>query len=277
VDGIDVGKVDSVALSGSQKPDRVVKVIMTVRRERLASIPADSFAQISSDSLIGDKFVDVTSGKNPRRLSSEDEMIYKDQPELLKTLDLAQFTRQLRLLDATLTDIEQGRSQFGKFVQGDEFYRDLITKMSDLHRAIREAVSTTSTVGGLLSSDRLHQQLIDFLAGLDQAVARIQSGQGAARPLRDSAQYEQLLGSVREFRNSVQQLRGNELLRSDAAYTGLSQGLAALIRSVDEINANPMLNTTVAYEDLNGTLSQLRDTIRDFRLNPRKYLRLKVF
>src|ERR1035438_7227902 len=60
VDGIGVGKVTLVELSGSNEPLRVVKVTMTVGRDRLRSISQDSTAQTTSDTIIGDKFVDVT-------------------------------------------------------------------------------------------------------------------------------------------------------------------------------------------------------------------------
>src|SRR5215472_19158357 len=41
VDGIGVGKVESVALTGLNVPDRIVRVTMIIERERLASIPID--------------------------------------------------------------------------------------------------------------------------------------------------------------------------------------------------------------------------------------------
>src|SRR5262245_33815339 len=53
VDGISVGKVESVELSGSNIPNRVVRVTMQVDRERLKSIPADSTAQASAETLVG--------------------------------------------------------------------------------------------------------------------------------------------------------------------------------------------------------------------------------
>src|ERR1035437_10717688 len=42
VNGIGVGKVRLVDLSGSTEPNRIVKVTLTVERDRLASIPDDS-------------------------------------------------------------------------------------------------------------------------------------------------------------------------------------------------------------------------------------------
>jgi phospholipid/cholesterol/gamma-HCH transport system substrate-binding protein len=76
VDGIDVGKVERVQLSGSNDPNRVVKITMTVERARLATIPADSYAELSTDSLIGDRYVDVTSGRATRSIAPGAEITY---------------------------------------------------------------------------------------------------------------------------------------------------------------------------------------------------------
>ena len=69
VDGISVGKVRLVELSGSNEPNRVVKVTMTIERDRLPSINDDSTAETTSDTIIGDKFIDVTSGTGRARWS----------------------------------------------------------------------------------------------------------------------------------------------------------------------------------------------------------------
>jgi hypothetical protein len=53
--------------------------------------------------------------------------------------------------------------------------------------------------------------------------------------------------------------------------------IVALIEKVNDFNRNPLLTTTTTYEGLNGSLKEMQDTFRDFRLNPKKYLRLKIF
>src|ERR1035437_7662701 len=58
VDGIGVGKVSLVELSGSNEPNRVIKVTMSVGRDRLRSITDDSTFETTSDTIVGDKFVD---------------------------------------------------------------------------------------------------------------------------------------------------------------------------------------------------------------------------
>jgi phospholipid/cholesterol/gamma-HCH transport system substrate-binding protein len=222
--------------------------------------------------------VDITGGRSQKNIPAEGEMIYKDQPELLRSLDLTQFTKQLRLVDETLTDIEQGRSQFGMFFQGQSFYNDLLRRMVELQKGIQAAVRTTGEVGSLLNSDKLHAQVSDLFVQIDQAIAKVQSGQGTAgQLLRDSARYDQLLSQVQEFRRSLDAVSKNDLVQSDDAYQSANRTLGALIQSVDEFNRNPQLATTAVYDNLNGSLQELRDSLRDFRLNPRKYLRLKLF
>jgi phospholipid/cholesterol/gamma-HCH transport system substrate-binding protein len=278
VDGIDVGKVSKVELSGTNQPGRVVRVTLSLHRDRLGTIPADSVTQISSDSLIGDKFVDITSGTSPSGVLPGAEITYKDQPELVRSLDLAQFTQQLRLVDATLTDIEEGRSEFGKFYQGTEFYDGLEKQLTDLQKAFEASVATTTMVGALLNTDQLHRQLTDLIATLDQTIAKIQAGQGpAGQLLRNPAQYNELMATVHSLRQSLEAVGASPLMQSDDAYGNANRFLVAMIQSVDELNRNPQLATTAVYDNLNGSLKQLQETIKDFRSNPKKYLRLKVF
>jgi phospholipid/cholesterol/gamma-HCH transport system substrate-binding protein len=181
-------------------------------------------------------------------------------------------------VDATLTDIEQGRSQFGKFYQGDSFYNDLLKQLTDMQKAIVAAVGTTSEIGGLLSNDRLHAQASQMLEQLDQTIAKIQSGQGTAGELlRSTARYDQLLSTTQEFRRQLAEFGKSDLLQSDSAYDSVNRTLEGLIHSVDELNRNPYMTNTVLYDNLNGSLKELRDNLQDFRTNPRKYLRVKLF
>lgn len=279
VDGIGVGKVVSVTLTRSNNPDRVVNLAMTVERDHLSEIPADSTAQISSDTLIGDKFVDIDSGTNPNPIRPGTEITYKEQTAaLLKRLDLAQFESQLRIIDATVTDIEQGRNRVGEFVVGEQMYTDLQRRLADLQRAIRDAVDTSTAVGSAFYTDRLYRKISDPLLELDRALARLQSGQGdAGRLLRDSAQYEQLLKSAADFRRAIADLSASDFAQSDRLYADWNRRLASFIQSVDEMNATPLFNSSEWYDNLAGALNGMRDGVREFRQDPRKYLRVKLF
>ncbi|SPF41086.1 Mammalian cell entry related domain protein [Candidatus Sulfopaludibacter sp. SbA4] len=276
VDGIDVGKVDSVNLSGSKQPNRVIRVAMTVERGRLASVPADSFAQLSSEDLAGDKFVDITSGRSTDRMAPNGELSYKEQTDFMKSLDLSQVAKQLRDVDAVITDIEQGKSRLGQFIQGDEFYRDLRRRTTELQNGMRTIASTTNEVGQSLYTDKLYRQVSEPLATLDQDLAKLQSGQGTGgQLLRDSAQYDQLQASARDLQKTIGDLRSGDFLKSDQMYNEWCRGLAALIQNVEQMNADPMLERSETYDNINGYAKEMRDLVRDFRKDPRKFLRLK--
>lgn len=278
VNGILVGHVESVSLTGSNAPDRVVRVTLEVLRDRLNTITDDSYAQIASESLVGDKLIAITSGTSPNRIRPGSELHFKAQSDLMNSLDLTQFEAQLRSVDAMLTDIEQGKSALGQFVLGEQMYDDVSKRVGEIQRAVHDAANTTGRLGDALYTNRLYNQIRDPIVRVDQSLAQIQAGQGAAGQfLRDPAQFESFRNDIASLRKSIANLRANAFVSSDDAYTGWNRSLAALIQNVDESNAGPLFNTTEMYDNLTGAAREMTTTFRDFRQNPRKFLRLKVF
>jgi phospholipid/cholesterol/gamma-HCH transport system substrate-binding protein len=278
VDGIQVGKVDSVALSGSGEPNRVIKVTMVVDPSRLSSITDDSTAQPTADTMVGDKVIQITSGTSPHRIRSGEEIPYRGSPDLVKTLDLSQFRQSLAQMDELLTDIENGRNELGQFIMTDTMYRDLLRRIADLERGIRDASNTTSAVGHELYTAELYRQISEPVLRVDAALARIRSGQGTAgRLLRDNAQYEQARAQIDAVRKQIVEIRHSPSFSSDAAYNDFNRSLAGWIRQVDDFNRVPAMQTSVAYDNLTGMARELQQSVSDFRRNPRKYLRLKFF
>lgn len=278
VDGIPAGAVESVALSGSNQPDRVVQLTLNVLRDRLRSITQDSYVQISAESLVGDKLLAITSGTSPAPVRPGSELRYRPQTELMKRLDLTQFETQLRAVNAMLDDIEGGQSALSQFVLADQMYRDVRKRVGEVETAFHAAIHTTSDIGSALYTERLYRDIRQPITGLDDALARIQSGQGGTgHLLRDPAQYESLQSEIGDLRKSIADLRGNDLVKSDAAYTAWNRNLAALIRSVDDANRDPLFNTSDVYDSLAGAADELRRSVHDFQQSPKKYLWLKVF
>ena len=278
VNGIGVGKVQSVVLSGSTDPNRVVKVTMTVERERLPTITSDSTAQIASETAIGDKIVAISSGSAAGHIQPNGEIPLNRSAELLKTLDIEQFQKQVDAIGAVIGDIEQGKSRVGAFVIGDEMYRSLLKRIVELEGTAKVLAGTTGAVGHELYTDQLYRQIHDPLAKLDQSLAQMQAAQGGiGQFLRDPAQYEQLRGSLGSLRSSMADLRKQPWVNSEQSYTGWNRQVASLIRNVDEFNASPMMATSATYDNLSGAARQMQRTLKEFRENPRKFLRLKVF
>ena len=75
-----------------------MKITLTVELDSLAMIPVGSYAELGTETLVGDKFVDVTSrGRGPTPPNSE--LPFRSR-RLMKTLDFVQFEKNLRQMEA---------------------------------------------------------------------------------------------------------------------------------------------------------------------------------
>jgi phospholipid/cholesterol/gamma-HCH transport system substrate-binding protein len=275
VSGIGIGKVSGIVLSGSSDPKRVVRVTLTVAHDALPMIPVGSFAQLGTDPF-GAKWVDINAAGRGV-MPPKSEIPYQEPSDIFKTLDFATFEKNLRQMDAILTDIETGRGLVGQFVMGTDLYIQVRAKLVELEKGVRAAASTTSAFGQEVYSERLYRQVMAPLTDFDQSLARLQSGQGAGRYLRDSAAFDQAAAGIRGFRDSIAAIRASSFIHSDELYNSLNTSINTLARSVDEINAGPLFAAPQTYENLNGFARELEHTMRDFRGNPQKYLRIKLF
>jgi phospholipid/cholesterol/gamma-HCH transport system substrate-binding protein len=196
----------------------------------------------------------------------------------MRSVDMPEIERQLRLVDVTLADIEQGRTPLGQFVIGDTVYAAMRRRFAELQSTLRRATATTGQVGSLLYTDAALQKFQAPIEKLDQTIAQLQSGQGQmGRLLRDPAQYEQVRAMLKDLRKGIENARAADLMRSDDAYMGWIKTVAGVARQVDEVNASPALNSLDMYESWAGAAREMQQSLKDFRENPRKYLRLKVF
>jgi phospholipid/cholesterol/gamma-HCH transport system substrate-binding protein len=277
VNGIGVGKVAAVQLTGSNQPDRVVRIALRVESDRLISITSDSTVQITSE-VLGDKFVDITSGVSPQHLPPGGEIKFKGATELMKSIDVAQFQKQVKVIENLLDDIEQGRTPLGQFVAGDEMYNQVRDKIRALQTAVHAATDTAGAVGEALYTDSLYREALEPLRRLDQSLAQVQSGQGSAgKLLRDNQQYEQARAQVAEMSKSIGSLRGGEMMTSDRMYNDWTRQVQAIMQTVDAFNASPLLTTSAVYDNFNGMAKELQGTVKEFRENPKKFLRMKMF
>jgi phospholipid/cholesterol/gamma-HCH transport system substrate-binding protein len=278
VNGVDVGRVQKIALSESTEPNRVIRVTMEIEQEHLPDIPADSFVQVSTDNVVGDKYVDITRGRSATSVRPNAEIAFKEQPDLLKTLDLQQFEQEVRTVEATLDDIEQARSEFGKFVLHEDVYNNLLRWVGDLQRGLRATTRTSNTVGSILYTDQLYRLIQEPMVQLDASLARLQAGQGElGRLLRDDAQYAQLRDMIADLHKSVASLQSSQYVQSDEQYAEWNRMLASFIQSVSETAASPLLSTSADYENWTGMAKEMRDGLEDFRKDPQKFLRIKLF
>jgi|SRR5579871_765478 len=278
VNGIDVGKVGAVAFSGSNEPNQIIRVMLRLDRKALQDIPQDSYAEINNDNPVGDKSVDITRGRSTSPIPPNATLPFHPQPELLKTIDMEEFEKRLRLIDATLSDIEQGKTLLGQALQNDDLYNRFRAWVAGMEHVVRNAAGSTSIVGRLAYTDELYQHLNAPAVELDRTLARIQAGQGTfGQLLREDGQYLNLRQQLADLQKSIESVRSDAFLQSDESYNSWNQALGQIVRQVDDFNSNPLLVTSELYDNLAGAVKQIGDTVGEFRRDPQKFLRIKVF
>ena len=62
LNGILIGKIADVDLSGETEPNRIIVVTMKVRKEMLRDIPTDSKCSVTSENVLGTKYINIKKG-----------------------------------------------------------------------------------------------------------------------------------------------------------------------------------------------------------------------
>ena len=63
LNGITVGKVSNIGLSGSSEPNRIVRLTLDINNSYFPSIPVDSQAAIAAENLLGTKYINIKKGR----------------------------------------------------------------------------------------------------------------------------------------------------------------------------------------------------------------------
>jgi phospholipid/cholesterol/gamma-HCH transport system substrate-binding protein len=288
LDGIQVGTVSRVDLSGRLDPQRAVFIQMTIKRRYLRNIPMDSTTAINANTLIGDKFIDINEGKSAAPLSDDGVLESEPVKQASDRADLIHaLADELRQMDSMLATVSDPNSPLGHIIVGEAEYDDILGRLKQFDAAVREFVSPNSPVGQMLFTNVLYDNLHADVTRVDQQLAVIQSGQGAAGHLFTSdQQYADFVRDVRGLRDSLARLNSGQgaagaLLESDASYDRITNALKRVDALLANLNSGEgqfgrLLRDPQLYESLNGSLRSLEEALRDFEDNPRKYLRYQA-
>ena len=283
LNGVKIGRVESVQLTRLQDRNRIVEVRLKIEEVFLPYIPEDSVTTIDSANLLGDEYININMGRSPQPVRAGGQLRFPPPSNLMQNIDLRQFEAQLRTIDQIIQDIQAGKGPLGQFVMSDDLYRQFLDGVDKVEKELRAATGSQSQLGQVLYNATMHDNLSASLRQLDDRLAQLQ----ANRLLRDTTQYDQIRDQIAQVRRTLADLNagkgaGGAFLKSDAAYVEWNRRLAAWIENVDALNSGEgsmgqMLSNAQTYESLNGALRELQSTMKEFREDPQKFLRLKVF
>ena len=295
LNGIAVGSIDQVRLSGERTKGRIVEISMLVKRDYLAQIPTDSKAGISASNLLGDKYINITKGVRPDHVKDGDEVAslqVQDIPELMAQSSdiLAQFQNIMGRADSILKTVEAGHGNIGKLIKDEELYNRVNAIAGEIQTLVSNIQNSHGTISKLLYEDGLYSDIRKPVQRLDAIMADLQTGKGTAgKLLYDTAVYDEARQTLAEAKKMVNNLNAGKgtagkLLTDDQLYKQVNAIMAKLTTVVDKLNSGQgtlgqLLVNPQLYDSLNGTTREMQSLLVDMHKNPKKFLtiQLKLF
>jgi phospholipid/cholesterol/gamma-HCH transport system substrate-binding protein len=295
LNGIVVGKVKKITLSGSADPTKVIRMELEVRENMLPAISVDSTATPAAENVLGSKYINIKKGLSKQSVHNGDTLAAKDTTDINDFMEqgnnlLIQLQGILKRVDAVVSVVEQGKGSIGKLLVDDELYNRIIATVAEVQSLSKALNSNTGTLGKLVYDDALYNDIRGSIVKLDQVIEAVNSGQGTAGKLiKDPALYDNankaivdiraMLAEINEGKGSV-----GKLLKSDDLHKQISITLGKMDIMIDKMNSGQgtigqlMVNPSL-YDSLNGTSREINQLMKDFRANPKKFLtiQLKLF
>jgi phospholipid/cholesterol/gamma-HCH transport system substrate-binding protein len=292
LDGIPIGKVKTITLSGSKDPMRLVRLDMQLPQHTLKDIPSDSLASISSANVLGTKYINIKSGKSTTTVGPGQELPSVNTGELQDLVQqgfgvMNSLQDTVQRVDKIVGLVEDGKGSIGKLLVDETLYNNLLQILGQVKNLVATIDSDKGTIGVLLNNRELYDNFRTTLGRVDSMLQQLQDGQGTAgKFLKDPALYDesrQTIAGVHKLVDDLNAGKGTagQLLKSDALSNQLKDTISRIDSVIDKVNSGQgtigqLLVNQQLYDNLNGATREMHLLMKDFRSNPKKFLRIKL-
>jgi phospholipid/cholesterol/gamma-HCH transport system substrate-binding protein len=292
LDGIPIGKVKTIRLSGSKDPKRLVRLEMQIAEHDLKDIPNDSLASISSANVLGTKYINIKSGKSPTPIGAGQELPSVNTGEFEDLVQqgfgvLASVQDTVQRVDRIVGLVESGKGSIGKLLVDETLYNNLLAILAQVKQLSDTLNSDKGTLGILLNNRELYDNVRATLGRVDDMLQQLQAGQGTAgKLLKDPALYDEAQKTIADVHKLVDNLNaGKGTVGQLLTNEDLSNQLKATVAKIDSIidkvasgqgTLGQLLVNQQLYDNLNGATREMHLLMKDFRANPKKFLRIKL-
>jgi phospholipid/cholesterol/gamma-HCH transport system substrate-binding protein len=292
LDGIPVGKVKMIRLSGSKDPMRLVRIEMQLPEHTLRDIPNDSIASISSANVLGTKYINIKSGKSTTPVGPDQELPSENTGEIQDLVQqgfgvLNSLRDTVERVDKIVGLVETGKGSIGKLLVDETLYNHFLQIVDEAQQLVSALNSDKGTLGKLIYDPALYNQFQGTVGRVDTLLQQLQAGQGTAgKLLKDPALYNQAEDTVKGLKTLVDNLNAGkgtagQLLTSEDLSNQLKATIAKIDTVIDKVNSGQgtigqLLVNPQLYDNLNGATREMHLLMQDFRANPKKFLRIKL-
>jgi len=300
LNGITVGKVSHVGLSGSSEPGKIIKVTMQIQDDYLKSIPVDSHAEITAGNLLGTKYINIRKGRSQQILAKGGVVLSTDVPTIDDFVKqgntvLTALQQIVTKAGAIVDDVQNGKGTIGKLLEDNTLYNkamgivDGVQKATDSINAIIN--SDNNSIGKLLhDNNEMYNELHTTITKANGLIDDFDKGPGTiGKFMQDPSLFNELNKTLAGFKQILTDINDGKgtigkILKTDELNDEIKGTIARIDVTLDKINkgdgtVGQLLNNPALYENIDGTSREVRALLKDFRANPKKFLtiQLKIF
>ncbi|HEX7117372.1 MAG TPA: MlaD family protein [Longimicrobiales bacterium] len=253
-----VGQVEAIEFLPVDTRPENLSIQLSINDDIREHVRADSYAQVRTQGLLGDRYVDIAPGSPAQPIVEPWDTIRGVDPvdteELLAAanttlIEMQALVADLRSITRSLLD---GQGTLGRLLVDDALYLQMTGAASQLEALIVDINTSDGTIARLIRDPLLYQQLVGAVARVDTLTGLALSGQGTlGRLLRDDTVYEGLLGVIG---------------RADTTIAGFGGALRAL--TAGDGTLQRLLRDPALYDQLLKAVIDLQILIADIRQDP---------
>ncbi len=262
LNGVTVGKVDRILLS--ERPEtEMLEVRISVERRYANRLRRDSLARIKTLGLLGDKYVEITSGSPGAVLLNPGEEIPAALPTDVDDLiasgaDVVDYVvSTAQSLSTILARMERGEGLLGELVaerEDKQITDTVIRTLESVERLTNQVEAGEGVLGRLLTDEEMGDQLASSLDNIDETLTLLREGDGLAPALLHDAELKTRFESTM----ADTQIAAADL-RAIAADLRGTDGLLPRLLNDEELSESLTTEVEQLLQRLNSTLEQVSE------------------
>lgn len=294
--GTEVGSVREIHL------DRTLGAVVTISLKKSVQgfLKKDARASIMTMGLLGDKYIELSTGSPKAEPIEKGEMIKGSVPveisEIMETagISIAKVGDVINRLDNLILKIDEGEGTLAKFFTDPSVYNHLNQSAKTLSLALEEIKDSRGTIKMLIEDPSLYQRAISTVSSLEALIKKtnesigeigrkVNDSQGTLKKLiEDPSLYDKAMATV----SAIERLTKNvEQITQDIEKfsKGLNEKTGTLKRIIEDPSLYDTLNQSSVHlssilkkidqgEGLAGALlkdqeliKELEETLKEFK------------
>ena len=295
--GTEVGSVKNINLD----PLQGAIVTISIDKSVQTFIKKDAQASILTMGLLGDKYIELSSGSPLAEPIHSGEMIKGgaqiEFSDIMGTASIVigKMGEFITKLDNLVVKMEKSQGTVAKFFTDPAVYDNLSQTTKMMSQILEDIKNSRGTMKMLIEDPSLYNKLLTATSSIEEFSKRLNEGTGTLKKLiEDPSLYNKTLftiSRIEEFSKKLNESHGTlkQLVEDPELYENLNRGskqLSSILERIDkgEGLAGAFLKNEEFVRELSDALLEfkklsveLEALVKDIKEHPKKYLKFSIF